>query len=201
MHTSDPFDTLSGSLDEFRSPVMHTTQPTLSFNVRRIDATELGVLAPTLADLLKDSVDRGASLGFLAPLAQPAGHEYWLSLHDELAAGSRVLLGAWMDTRPIGAAQLAFPAWQNARHRAEVQKVFVASAARGLGIGRALMQALHAAAHQSGRSLLILGTRRAEPAERFYKRLGYREVGVIPGYTLGSSGERHDNLMLYSELS
>ena len=178
----------------------HIAQHNLSIDVRRIAAAELGALAPTLADLLKDSVDRGASLGFLAPLAHQVGREYWLSLHDELTAGSRVLMGASKDARLIGAAQLAFPAWQNARHRAEIQKVFVASAARGLGIGRALMQALHAAARQSGRSLLILGTRHGGPAERFYKRLGYREVGVIPGYTLGASGEPHDNLMLYRKL-
>jgi hypothetical protein len=49
--------------------------------------------------------------------------------------------------------------------------------------------------------LLLLNTRRGEPAEGFYKRLGYREVGVVPGYSIGPAGERYDTVALYQELS
>ena len=179
---------------------VRTTRRAFAFDVRPIAAAELETLTPRLSDLLRDAVNGGASLGFIAPLTHRAGADYWNSVRDELAGGSRLLFGAWLDGRLIGTAQLALPRWENASHRAEVQKVLVASAARGLGAGRALMFGLHVAARRSGRSLLILGARRADPAERFYKRLGYREAGAIPGYSVDASGQRHDNVMLYRVL-
>jgi GNAT superfamily N-acetyltransferase len=179
---------------------MNRSQPALAFDVRPIAAVELETLAPALADLLEEAVNGGASLGFIAPLSHRASVDYWDGVRTELMEDSRLLFGAWLDRRLIGTAQLALPRWQNARHRGEVQKVLVASAARGIGAGGALMHALHAVARRSGRSLLILGARRADPAERFYKRLGYREAGAIPGYSLDAAGKRHDNVMLYREL-
>jgi hypothetical protein len=62
------------------------------------------------------------------------------------------------------------------------------------------MAALHDTARQHGRNLLLLNTRRGGRAEEFYKRLGYREVGVVPGYTMGASGERYDSMALYHQL-
>jgi hypothetical protein len=54
---------------------------------------------------------------------------------------------------------------------------------------------------QRGRRPLLLNTRRGEIGKRFYKRLGYREVGVVPGYSLGPKGERFDSVSLYQELT
>jgi acetyltransferase len=140
-------------------------------------------------------------VGFLPPLTHDQGRDYWLSLRPELQADSRLLLAAYADDRLVGAGQLSLSPWPNSRHRAEVQKLFVATAVRGRGVGRSLMVPLHDAARQLGRSLLLLNTRRGEPAENFYKELGYREVGVIPGWTLGPAGERYDHVTLYHELS
>ena len=178
-----------------------TLQHSMPIGIRPVAPAELESLAPALTDLLRDSVNRGASLGFMPPLAHDEGRAYWLSLRSELQAGSRLLLGAYLDSQLIGSGQLALASWPNAQHRAEIQKLFVASAARGLGIGRSLMVALHDAARLHGRSLLVLGTRHGEAPEKFYKRFGYREAGVIPGYTVGPAGERFDNLTLYRELA
>jgi len=177
-----------------------TERRRLSINSRSVSPLELDYLVPDLTGLLADSVSRGASLGFMAPLAYRESQTYWRSLVPELQAGSRLLLAAFVQGQLLGSGQLAFPAWPNARHRVEIQKLFVAAEVRGRGIGRSLMTALHDAARQRGRSLVVLGTRRGEPAEKFYKRLGYLEAGVIPGYTTGPSGERHDNITLYRQL-
>jgi hypothetical protein len=61
------------------------------------------------------------------------------------------------------------------------------------------MAALHECARQRDRTLLLLNARR-NVADRFYKPLGYREVGVIPGYSLGSNGARIDTASLYLQL-
>jgi len=127
--------------------------------------------------------------------------DYWLSLRAELEAGSRLLVAACTNDGVVGAGQLALSMWPNSPHRAELQKVFVAVSCRGRGIGRLLMNALHDAARERGRSLLLLNTRKDGRAEAFYKRLGYREAGVIPGWTLGPAGERYTHVTLYRELA
>jgi GNAT superfamily N-acetyltransferase len=170
-------------------------------SVRPITTGDLEPALPALVELLRDTVNGGASLGFLAPLRDDVAREYWSSLRPELEDGSRILLGAFSDGRLVGSAQLALPCWPNAPHRAEVQKVLVAPGKRGQGVGRSLMAALHGVAWQHGRSLLILNARQGGPAVGFYKGLGYQEVGVVPGYTVGPAGERYDNVTLYQQLA
>ena len=108
--------------------------------------------------------------------------------------------GRLAERRVIGSGQLRLPTVPNGLHRAEVQKVFVGGARRGRGVGTVLMAALNDAARQHGRSLLLLNTHRGGRAEAFYKRLGYREVGAVPGYTMGPSGEQYDSTALYHQL-
>jgi len=171
----------------------------MTVNVRPVHVDEFPKLIPTLIELLIATVETEASLGFLPPLAVAEARGYWMSLGSDLRAGKRVLVGAFCDDRIVGSGQLSFPPWPNARHRAELQKLFVDGARQGQGIGRLLMDGLHAAARGRGRSLVLLNARRPV-AERFYKPLGYTEVGVIPGYSSGSGGERIDSVSLYKEL-
>jgi proton glutamate symport protein len=170
-------------------------------SVRPITGGDLEPAVPELVELLRDTVNGGASLGFWAPLCDDVARDYWLSLRPQLEDGSRILLGAFSDEHLVGSAQLALPCWPNAPHRAEVQKVLVAPGKRGQGVGRSLMAALHGVAWQHGRSLLILNARQGAPAVGFYKGLGYQEVGVVPGYTVGPAGERYDNVTLYQRLA
>ena len=171
----------------------------MATEIRTVRPDEFPSLVPALVDLLIDTVDDGASLGFIPPVVPEAAWKYWIGLVSELAAGSRVLVGVFCDGHIAGSAQLWLPSLPNARHRADVQKVFIARTLRGRGVGAALMTALHECARQRERSLLLLHARR-NVADRFYKPLGYREVGVIPGYSLGSNGARIDTASLYLEL-
>jgi GNAT superfamily N-acetyltransferase len=173
----------------------------MAIELRLVAHTELEGLVPALVELLRDTVNGGVPLGWLPPLTRDLARDYWLSLRPELKAGSRVLLAAYSESGIIGSGQLSFPQWANARHRAELQKLFVATTVRGQGVGRRLMGGLHDIARHRGRSLLILNTRRGEPAEAFYKGLGYREAGVLPGWTLGPAGERYDHVTLYQQLA
>lgn len=168
--------------------------------VRRVWPSEIELLLPALVTVLRETVNGDSPLGFVPPITPAQAREYWLSLRPELYAGSRVLLAAFAEQRVIASGQLRFPTVPNGLHRAEVQKVFVSNPRRGRGIGRIVMAALHDAARQHGRNLLLLNTRRGGRAEAFYKRLGYREVGIVPGYTMGASGARYDSMALYHQL-
>jgi len=170
-----------------------------SVRVRLVPGSQLDGVVPALAAIFSEVIASGAPLGFLAPFEQDDARDYFRSLRPELDAGTRLLMVAFDQQRIVGSGQLMMPLWPIARHRAEVQKLFVARSARGRGVGQALMAALHESARLRGRSLLILNTRRGDPAERFYKMLGYREVGVVPGYYMSQAGKRHDNVSFYRE--
>jgi acetyltransferase len=174
---------------------------TMPLHIHPSSASELASELAAFVHLLKDAVDHGASLGFFPPLDLGTVRGYWLSLRDELRQGTRVLLVARAaDGRIVGTGQIALPTLPSSRHRAEVQKLLVDSRDRGGGIGRRLMEALHEEALARGRTLIVLGTRFGERPEGFYRRLGYREAGVIPGYTIDAAGRRFDRTNFYLDL-
>ena len=171
----------------------------MAVEIRPVTSEEFPTVVPTLVDLLIETVAAGAPLGFLAPVAPDDARNYWLSIAPELRAESRLLIGAFCDGRIVGSGQLVLPSLPNARHRAELQKLFLARAFRGQSIGERLMAGLHDAARRHGRWLVLLHARRPV-VDRFYKPLGYEEVGVVPAYSLGTDGEDVDSVSLYLDL-
>jgi GNAT superfamily N-acetyltransferase len=153
----------------------------------------------SLMELLKDGVDSGASIGFLAPLPASDGREFWRAVRSELADG-RILLGAYVEGKLVGSVQLAPVAKPNGRHRAEVQKLIVLQAFRGRGIAKALMAGIERKAAELGRWLLVLDTVPHQPAEKLYERLGYVRAGVVPDYAQSSSGGFDPTVIFYKQL-
>ena len=74
-----------------------------------IASTQIEDLLPALVELLRESVNGGAPLGFLPPLSADECRNYWLSLRAELRAGSRLLFGVWVGGSPgrLGPARAA----------------------------------------------------------------------------------------------
>jgi acetyltransferase len=171
-----------------------------SIGVRAISHTGLDRALPELALLLRDVVNDTGGLGFLPPMADDEALNYWLSIRAELREGSRILLAAYDGDRIVGSGQLAFPRWPSAHHRAEIHKVFVAKEMRGRGVGGLIVRALQKVARLRGRTLLLLNARTGGPGERLYLELGFKKVGVIPGYAAGLNGSRDDSGVFYQEL-
>jgi GNAT superfamily N-acetyltransferase len=169
--------------------------------VRSVTAVEMVGILPDLVELFAETVNSGSPLGFLAPITHTTSRSYWVSLIPELEAGSRLLLVAFDGDTVVGSGQLALSQRHNSPHRAELQKLFVGLASRGRGVGTTLMHALHTAARQHGRTLILLSTRHQEPAEKFYRSLGYVAVGVIPGWTIDRVGNRYNHVEMYRDLS
>ena len=164
------------------------------------EIAQSGFDEPAFVELLKDSVDSGASIGFLAPLPVAEGREFWRAVRSELAEG-RVLLGAYVEGKLVGSVQLAPVAKANARHRAEVQKLLVLQAFRGRGIAKALIAAAERKAVELGRWLLVLDSVQRQPAEKLYERLGYVRAGVVPDYAESSSGGFDPTVIFYKRLA
>jgi GNAT superfamily N-acetyltransferase len=80
-----------------------------------------------------------------------------------------------------------------------VSKLLVHRRARRRGLGASLTRAAETVARENGKTLLVLDTASAE-AERIYGRLGWRRVGVVPGYALWPEGGLCDTAFYYREL-
>lgn len=169
-------------------------------SIRVVAAGEVPGLLVSLVKLLQDSVDGGASVGFLPPLKVAEARSYWQEVRDAINEGHRVLLVAESKKRVVGSVQLDLATKPNALHRAEVIKLLVLTEARRKGIGRALMQAAEQAALARGRTLLVLDTRRSDAAEQLYRSLGWTVIGIVPRYARSDSVVLSDTVFFYREL-
>lgn len=153
-----------------------------------------------LAQLLADTVNSGSAVSFLAPLDPGTARSWWAESLAGLSPRARVLV-ARNGGRITGTVQVQ-PAWApNQPHRGEVTKLMVDRRARGVGVGKALMEAIEEEARAAGLTLLTLDTRAGDGAERLYRRLGWVEAGVIPDFALDPDGRHlHPTVIFYKTL-
>jgi GNAT superfamily N-acetyltransferase len=162
-------------------------QATPARPVRRLMAVSEAEVQ-SLAALLIDCVDGGASVSFMHPLAPEKAAAFWRHVADGVARGERALLVAEDEEGIAGTVQLVLDQPENQPHRADLAKMLVHRRARRLGLGAALMRAAEATARDCGKNLLVLDTVEGSAAERLYTRLGWQPCGVIPGYALWPRG-------------
>lgn len=167
-------------------------------NTVRLDAARLADLTPALAELLTDTVDGGASVGFLAPLDRAEAAAWWKERATAVAAGRLAVWVAYEEPgRVLGTVSLALPDKPNSAHRAELVKLMVHRAARGRGLGRRLLTVAEEAAAARGVTLLHLDTETGSPAEHLYRSSGWTPVGSIPGYAADPAGVLRPTTIYY----
>lgn len=167
--------------------------------IRRLHAVD-DAQVDALADLLVDSVDDGASVGFMHPLQKAKAVAFWRRVAEGVAAGERALLIAEDASGIVGTVHLVLALPENQPHRADLTKMLVHPRARRRGLGAALMEAAEAMARDCGRTLLVLDTVTGSDAERLYARLGWTRVGEIPDFALLSRGGLWGTMVFYKKL-
>jgi ribosomal protein S18 acetylase RimI-like enzyme len=168
--------------------------------VSRLDDRQLAAAAEELADLLVDTVDGGASVGFLAPLDRAEAVAWWEERAGLVGTGRLALWAARDGRRTVGTVSLAFPDKPNSRHRAELVKLMVHREARGRGLGRRLLTTAEEAAARAGVTLLHLDTETDSPAERLYRSAGWTRAGVIPDYAADPAGVLRPTTLYYKHV-
>ncbi|WEH43065.1 GNAT family N-acetyltransferase [Streptomyces sp. AM 2-1-1] len=153
-----------------------------------VSGPELVTYADELAALLVDTVDGGASVGFLAPLDRDVAADWWRGRAAAVDAGALRVWLARDGERVAGTISLVPAPLPNARHRAEVAKLMVRPSGRGRGLGRALLAAAEKWAAAEGLTLLVLDTETGSAAERLYRAAGWTECGSVPGYARDPAG-------------
>jgi len=153
-----------------------------------------------LAELLIDSVDGGASVSFMHPLAPAKAQAFWRRIAADVEAGRRALLVAEDESGIVATVQLVLDQPENQAHRADLSKMLVHRRARRRGLGAALMGAAEQMARDCAKTLLVLDTVTGSDAERLYARLGWIRVGTIPDYALLSNGGLWGTTLYYKRL-
>ncbi len=168
--------------------------------VQVLDGPSAWAAIGELADVLIDCVERGASVGFMAPLTRDRAEAFWAGVAEGVAGGERILLSAESEGRIIGTVQLVFAGPENQPRRADIAKMLVHGGSRRRGLGETLMCAAEDAALAAGKTLLVLDTVTGGDAERLYTRLGWVQVGVIPDYALWPDGRPCDTTLFFKSL-
>lgn len=157
--------------------------------IRELDGTEALARVTELAEVLRDCVEGGASVGFMLPLADGRPEAFWRRVAQGVAAGERHLFVAEDQAgRICGTLSLVTDMPDNQPHRADVSKMLVHRRARRRGIAERLLKALEAKARELGKTTLVLDTVTGSDASRVYERLGWQKAGDIPNYALMPEG-------------
>jgi GNAT superfamily N-acetyltransferase len=153
-----------------------------------------------LGALLKDAVDGGSSVNFLAGATLQETAAWWASRSGAVADGTTTVFVVRHGRRIVGSTLLERSRNPNSPHRAEIGKVIVHRSMRRQGLGRALMEAAEEQARAEGRWMLILDTVTGSAAAALYESLGWVTVGTIPGYALNVWGEPEAATYYYKDL-
>ena len=159
-----------------------------TIEIRRLDGVDAREHIGGLAAVLRDCVEGGASVSYMAPFSDDDARKAFAGFVADAERGGRVILAAFDDGVLVGTVQIVLALPPNQPHRGEIAKLLVHRAARRRGIARRLMERAEAEAHAEGRTLLVLDTVTGDPAERLYEALGWNRVGVVPGFALYPDG-------------
>jgi GNAT superfamily N-acetyltransferase len=167
--------------------------------IRRLTPADVYDHVDGLAEVLHDCVAGGASVGYLEPFAVEDAQAAFAAFADDVVAGGRILLAAFLEGRAIGTVQVVYARPPNQPHRADIAKLLVHRAARGRGVGRLLMERAEREALAEGRWLLVLDTA-SQAADRIYRSLGWTELGVVPDFALLPDGGLCDTTFFWKRL-
>ena len=172
----------------------------MSIQIRRLNADETHRAASALGEVLKDCVDGGASVSFMADLTLGEAVAFWERAAAAQVGDGRAVIVAEDGDGPFGVVQVIPAGAPNQPHRGDVAKMLVHRRGRRRGAAQALLAAAEQAGRDLGLSLLVLDTVTGGDAERLYARLGWRKVGVIPNYALMPDGEPCSTTYFYKDI-
>jgi GNAT superfamily N-acetyltransferase len=159
-----------------------------AIEIKRLDGIDARRQLDGLAAVLRDCVEGGASVGYMAPFSEDDAREAFDGFVSDAERGRRLILAALDDGVLVGTVQVVLALPPNQPHRGEIAKLLVRRSARRRGIARRLMERAEEEAHVEGKTLLVLDTVTADPAERLYEEMGWNRVGVVPGFALYPDG-------------
>jgi GNAT superfamily N-acetyltransferase len=163
--------------------------------VRAVSAVD-DVLRGELLACWTDVSNAGGAVGFVPPVTQDDVAPVLVHLLAGVHSGRDVLAVLTVDGATVGWAALVGSLSPLRRHWATVLRVQVHPTQQGSGLGRVLMTGVHEIARQRGWEFLSLTARGGTGVDAFYRGLGYREVGRLPGAIRVAPDDDRDEILL-----
>ena len=165
----------------------------------RVERVDEGLRAELLRCWV-EVTNAGGAVGFVPPVDDGDVAPVLDELLERVASGATVLCVLLVDRRAAGFATLGLNRNPLLRHWAHVYRVQVHPDLQGRGLGTVLLEGVHRIAAEQGLEMLVLSVRGGTGREDFYRRLGYREYGRLPGEVRVSPGDDREGIYLYLPL-
>lgn len=157
-------------------------------------------LCERIVSLWVDVTNAGGAVGFVAPVTaaevRPVAEETFADLTD---GPDRLLVGHEGD-RLVAVLVIADNRFHLKAHWRVLKRVMVHPDTQGRGYGAALMREAERLGRELGLEALHVTVRGGLGLESFYDRLGYREVGRLPGALRLAPGDDRDEVFMWLEL-
>ncbi|TCB90100.1 GNAT family N-acetyltransferase [Micromonospora zingiberis] len=158
-------------------------------------------LRARIVALWVDVTNAGGAVGFVAPVTADEVR----TIADPTLAGiaegpDRLLLG-YHDDRLVAMAIFTDPRFHLKPHLRVLTRVMVHPDAQGRGVGEALMRTAAQVGRDLGLAALHVTVRDGLGLDRFYQRLGYREVGRWPGAIRVAPDDDRDEILMWLSLT
>ena len=156
--------------------------------LRRLTAEDRERLIAFAGDLSEDDL-----LFLERDITQPAEVDAWI---NDTLEGRLVTLLAWEDDAVLGYATFSRGNVRWTCHVAEL-RVVVAQSARGIGVGRLLLEAAFEMVQDTPVTKIIARmTPEQSGARKLFQQLGFAEEAVLRDHALDANGLTHDLLVL-----
>ena len=171
-----------------------------TITIRLPGADEATLRIDEFVDVLRDAVDSGSSINFLAHATDDDLRAFWRASIADLAEGGRVVVVADTGDRIVGTAMVVFAPQQNSRHRADVAKMIVHRAFRRRGLAAQLLTAVERVALENCRTLLMLDTETDSAGDALYRAHHWVPIGIVPDHAHSPDGVPKPTTFFYKHL-
>jgi GNAT superfamily N-acetyltransferase len=164
---------------------------------------------PPLTDDLRERVvalwvevtNAGGAVGFVAPVRAGDVRPVAQAAFEAVAAGIDRLVVGFDEGELVALFFLVDNRFALAAHWRTLKRVMVRPGSQGRGYGAALMRQAAVLGHELGLAALKVTVRSGTGTENFYARLGYREVGRMPGALRVAPGDDRDEIHMWLALA
>ncbi|MFI6132501.1 GNAT family N-acetyltransferase [Micromonospora sp. NPDC051141] len=157
-------------------------------------------LRERLVTLWVAATNAGGAVGFVAPVSAAEVRPFAESTLADVADGPDRLLAGYQDDRLVAVLVISDNRFHLKTHWRVLKRVMVHPDAQGRGYGAALMREAERVARSLGVTALHVTVRDGLGLDRFYRRLGYREVGRLPAALRLSPTDSRDEILMWQDL-
>lgn len=158
-------------------------------------------LREQIVDLWVEVTNAGGAVGFVAPVTaeqvRPVADDAFAGVVEGL---DRLLIGLDGE-RLVALLFIVDHRFDLKAHWRVLKRVMVVPGSQGRGYGAALMREAAAVGRKLGLAGLQVTVRDGHGLHRFYRGLGYREVGRLPGALRVAPDDDRDELFMWLDLS